>query len=182
MTAIAWYYVWASLLLIVNLCAWASTLFMLPGNWFIVLATALFAFFVRPDDVHGVSWWCVGGLVALAIVGELIEFAAGAVGAAKHGGSRRGMLLAMAGAMAGSLLGATFGSAIPILGTILGAVAGGCGGAFGGAYLGETWKGRIGEERTAISSAALVGRLFGTVGKLVAGLIMVVIATIDTFW
>lgn len=182
MSPVAWYYVWASLLLIVNLCAWASTLFTIPGNWIIVLATALFAYFVRPDDAHGVSWWCVGGLVVLAAVGEAIEFAAGAAGAAKHGGSRRGMLLAIVGAMAGSLLGATFGSAIPVLGTILGAVGGGCAGAFGGAYLGETWKGRTGDERMAVSNAALFGRLFGTVGKLVAGLIMVVVATIDTFW
>jgi uncharacterized protein YqgC (DUF456 family) len=177
-----WYYLWASLLLIVNLCGWASTLVMLPGNWFIVLATALFAFFVRPDDIHGVSWWCVVGLVVLAAIGEAIEFAAGAAGAAKHGGSRRGMLLAIAGAIGGSLLGATLGSGVPILGTILGAVAGGCVGAFGGAYLGETWKGRTGEERMAVSNAALVGRLFGTVGKLIVGLIMVVIATVDSFW
>jgi hypothetical protein len=182
MSPIAWYYVWASLLLIVNLCAWASTLITLPGNWIIVLATALFALFARPDDAHGLNWVCVGGLVALAAVGEAIEFGAGAVGAAKHGGSRRGMLLAMVGAMAGSLLGATFGSSVPILGTIVGAVVGGCLGAFGGAYLGETWKGRTGEERAAVSTAALVGRLFGTVGKLVTGLIMVVIATVDSFW
>lgn len=182
MSPVAWYYVWASLLLIVNLCAWVSTLFTIPGNWIIVVATALFAFFVRPDDAHGVSWWCVGGLVALAAAGEAIELLAGAAGAKKHGGSRRGMLLAIAGAMAGSLLGATFGSTIPVLGTIIGAVGGGCVGAFAGAYLGETWKGRSPEELTAISSAALVGRLFGTVGKLVTGLLMVVIATVDSLW
>ena len=177
-----WYYLWATLLLLVNLCAWGSTVMTLPGNWGIVLATALFAALVRIDSEPGIDWRVVGGVAVLALIAEILEFAAGAAGAAKRGGSRRGMVLAIAGAMLGSLCGAFIGVPIPIVGSMLGALGGGAAGAFGGAYVGEAWKGRTSDEMLAISKAALVGRVLGTVGKLVAGMVMVVIVTVATFF
>jgi len=176
-----WYYIAATLLLLVNLGCWASTLFTLPGNWGIVLATALFAAFVHDDAGHSVGWWTVGVIVGLAALAEVIEVAAGAAGAAKHGGSRRGMILAVAGAMLGSLAGSALGSPIPVVGLIVGALAGGAFGAFGGAWLGETWKGRTSDDRLAISTAALIGRLLGTFAKLLIGVVMIVIAAADSF-
>lgn len=183
MTAEILYYLWATLLLLINVCAWGSTFVTLPGNWFIVAATALFAWLVHPPEGGGIGWWTVGALVALAAIGEVIEFVAGAAGAAKQGGSRRGMVLAIAGSLVGSLAGSVLGTFIPIpvVGTLLGAIGGGAIGAFGGAYAGESWKGKTSEERMAVSTAALVGRLFGTVGKLAVGVVMVVIAAADSF-
>ena len=55
----------------------------------------------------------------------------------------------------------------------------GAAGAFVGAYAGEAWKGRGEEQRIAVSKAAFVGRLLGTVGKLGVGAIMAVIAAAD---
>jgi hypothetical protein len=122
-------------------------------------------------------------VVGLAILGEVIEFAAGAAGAAKSGGSRRGMVLAVAGAMAGSIVGALLGTAIPVplIGNLIGAVLGGAIGAFGGAYTGEYWKGKSESERIAVGRAAMIGRVLGTVGKLGIGAIMVVITAFDAF-
>lgn len=178
-----WYYFWAVLLVIANLGGLTATAFALPGNWAIVGFTALFAWLVHDPSGGGVSWWGVGAIFVLAIVGEIVEFAAGAAGAARSGGSRRGMVLAMAGAMAGSIAGVPIASVlvpIPLVGTIVGAIGGGALGAFGGAYLGEAWKGRSEPERLAVGKAALIGRLFGTVGKLGVGAMMVVIAAADT--
>src|SRR5262245_578708 len=93
-----WYYLWAALFVLVSLCALVATLFMLPGNWIIVGLAALFAWLVHGPEGQGLNWWCVGALAGLAVVGEIIEFAAGAAGAAKSGGSRRGMVLALLGA------------------------------------------------------------------------------------
>lgn len=42
-------------------------------------------------------WWAVGGLVALAGLGELLELLAGAAGAAKLGASRRSIVMSMLG-------------------------------------------------------------------------------------
>lgn len=182
MSSEVWYYIAATVLLLVNLGCWGATLFTLPGNWGIVLATALFAAFVHDDAGHGIGWWTVGVIVGLAALAEVLEVAAGAAGAAKHGGSRRGMILAVIGAMLGSLAGAALGSPIPVVGLIIGALGGGSLGAFLGAWLGETWKGRTSDERLAISTAALTGRLLGTFAKLLIGIVLVVIATVDSFW
>ncbi len=182
------YYLWATLLLLVNLTAWASTLLTLPGNWVILAATAVFAFFYPADsfpadDGHGLTWALVAVIAGLAVLGEVIEFAAGAAGAAKQGASRRAVLLALVGTVFGSLLGAVFGSFIPIplIGTMIGAIGGGAGGAFVGAYLGEWWMGKTSEERLTVSTAAMVGRLLGTFGKLAIGAVMLVIVTVDSF-
>jgi len=178
-----WYYTLAVLLVLLNVCALAANLFTLPGNWFIVALTLLFALLVRLPSGGGMNWWCVGAVAGLAVLGEVLEFAAGAAGAAKSGGSRRGMVLAVGGAMAGSIAGTALGVfiPIPIIGPLIGAVAGGALGAFGGAYAGEAWKGRTESERLAVSRAAMVGRVFGTVGKLGIGAIMVVVTAVDVF-
>lgn len=175
-------YLWAALLLILNTVAWLLTLLSLPGNWLILLFTALFAWLLpeQPDGV-GVSWTIVGVLLVLAVIGEIVEFLAGAAGAAKLGGSRRAVALSVIGAIVGSIGGALIGVPIPIVGPIIGAVGGGGLGAFAGAYAGESWKGRLAEERMAISKAALVGRLLGTLGKLLIGVVMVIVAAVDAF-
>jgi hypothetical protein len=69
---------------------------------------------------------------------------------------------------------------IPVVGTVIGAIGGGALGSFGGAYLGEAWKGREEEHRLAVGKSALIGRLFGTVGKLGIGAMMVVVAAADS--
>ena len=178
----ALYYTCATLLLLCNLGALVGTALALPGNWIIVLLTALFAWLIHDPAGGGISWQCVVAVLVLAIVGEIVEFAAGAAGAARSGGSRRGMVLSLIGAVAGSLIGVAVGVPIPIVGSLVAAVGGGALGAFLGAFLGETWKGRSEEESLAVGKAALVGRLLGTVGKLAIGAVMVVVAAADAFF
>jgi uncharacterized protein YqgC (DUF456 family) len=177
------YYAWALLLLLANVGAWCLNLFMLPGNWTIVAATALFAWLVPTSaDTPQVSWAMVGVLVGLAVLGEVCEFAASAAGAAKQGASRRAIVLSIVGAMAGSMIGMWAGVLIPIpiVGSLIGAVGGGALGAFAGAYLGEHWKGSPADQRHSVAEGAFVGRFFGTFAKLAVGAIMVVVATVDS--
>jgi uncharacterized protein YqgC (DUF456 family) len=176
-----WYHFWAVLFVVLNFCALLTNFITLPGNWFIALLTVLFALLVRGSEGMGLNWWCVGAVIGLAVLGEVIEFAAGAAGAAKSGGSRRGMVLAVVGAMGGSIAGAILGTMIPVplIGNLIGAVLGGAVGAFGGAYAGEYWKGKNESERMAVGKAAMIGRVLGTVGKLGIGAIMMVITAID---
>ncbi|MEX1229661.1 MAG: DUF456 domain-containing protein [Planctomycetaceae bacterium] len=174
-------YLYAILLLIANTLAWLSNVFMLPGNWMLVGVAALYAFFLPEELQPRVSWNVVGVALALAVVGELVEFFAGAAGAAKQGGSRRGVVLAIVGAFVGSLLGAVFALPIPVIGPIIGALGGGAAGAAVGAWIGEAGTGRTHGERLAISKGALFGRLWGTAGKLIIGVIMLVLVTVDSF-
>ena len=175
-------WLWLVLLCAINLVSWLSNLLSLPGNWLIVLATAIYAYFFPEAASSGIGWMGIGVLVALAVLGELIEFVAGAAMAGKRGASRRAMALAVVGTMAGSILGAVFTIPIPIIGPIVGALAGGAGGAFCGAWMGELWKGKSVEERVHVGTGALLGRLLGTSGKLLVGAVMVVVAAVDALY
>src|SRR5689334_15648418 len=105
----AWlYYLWAILFIAACGLAWFTTLFSLPGNWLIVGCAALFAWLLLPD-ARGITWTTVAVLVGLAVLGEVVEFAAGAAGAAKQGASKRGVALAMVGALVGSVAGVAIG-------------------------------------------------------------------------
>lgn len=175
------YVIWAILLSLANVLAWLTLLFALPGTWVIVGLTALFVAFAPPHANFELTWTTVIVAVVLATLGEIIEFIAGAAGAAKQGGSKRGMLLAIGGTMVGSIAGAAIGVPVPLIGPIIGAVGGGAAGAFAGAYLGEAWLGKSSQESFSVGWGALVGRLLGTVGKLAVGAVMVVVIAVDSF-
>ena len=175
------YYTLALLLFVGNLAGFLTNFASLPGNWLIVGGSALFCFFARTSQ-HSLSWYVVGLLLLLAIAGEIIEFAAGTAGAAKHGASRRAMALSVVGSMVGSVLGAIVGMPIPVLGSAIAALFGGALGAAIGATVGEDWKGRDIEGSIQVGAAAFVGRILGTAGKLIVGGIMLVVATVDSIW
>src|SRR5882672_3908446 len=119
MAVISLYYFAAVCLAILCCLAWLSTLLTLPGNWLVVGLAALFAWWFPAEAGRGIAWQTVGIAAALAAVGEAIEFAAGAAGAAKHGASRRAVALSLVGAMAGSLVGLAVGLPIPIFGPLI---------------------------------------------------------------
>jgi uncharacterized protein YqgC (DUF456 family) len=176
------YYLWATLLVMTAVAAWCANLFSMPGNWMTLGLATLFVWLVPVDDTRGISWWTVGVIAVLCVVGEIVEFAAGAAGAAKQGASRRAVMLAIAGTIIGSIAGAIVGIPIPLVGSLLAALGGGAAGAFAGAYIGETWKGSSTEKSLAVSKGALIGRLLGTGGKLAVGALIVMVLAIDAYF
>lgn len=176
------YYGWAVVLFVTNLLAWLSNLINVPGNWLIIICSALFAWLLPAQaDMPGVRWTTIAILIALAVAGELIEFLAGAAGAAQQGTSKRSIVMAIAGAVLGSSIGLAAGLPIPLLGSAVAAIIGGACGAFAGAYLGEAWKGRTHQHTMRAARGAFSGRLWGTVGKLAVGAVMLLIVTFDSF-
>jgi uncharacterized protein len=173
------YYPSAVLLLLLCIAAWLTTLLTVPGNWIVVGLAAGFAWLFPAAADRGITWTTVFVLIGVAVAGEIFEFVASAAGAAKQGASRRAIVLSIVGAMIGSIVGLGVGTPVPIVGSFAMALLGGAAGAFAGAYLGESWKGRSDEERVAAGKGAFVGRLWGTVGKLVAGAIMLAIVAWD---
>jgi uncharacterized protein YqgC (DUF456 family) len=154
------------------------TVLSLPGNWVMVVASAAFAYLAPDGGRFDISWTAVGVLLGLALLGEALEMAAGAVSAARVGGSKRGAALAIVGSMIGAVVGAGAGTAIPIplVGSVIGAVGGACLGALAGAMLGETWKGRALGETWKIGQAAFWGRFLGTVAKVAIASAMTAVA------
>ncbi|MBN2580301.1 MAG: DUF456 domain-containing protein [Pirellulales bacterium] len=167
-------FVWAFLLVLIVLFGWLLTLVGLPGNWLMVAAVIVYALLIPQQSPAGLGWGVVAALVVLAALGELLEFLAGALGAAKAGGSRRGAVLALAGSMVGGIVGLFVGLPIPLVGSLLGAVLLAGAGAFIGAVVGEQWKGRSLDDSCRIGRAAFWGRLLGTAAKTAVGAAMVV--------
>jgi hypothetical protein len=131
------------------------------GNW--VILVAIVGLWLATGLTHfGLMGLLV--MLALAIIGEVLEFALAGYGARRFGGSKGSMVAALVGCLAGAVLGTPW---FPIVGTLLGA----CLGAFGGAALYEYLQ----HEKTAGESfrtgfGAALGKIGGLFAKFLCGL------------
>ncbi len=151
----------------------ALTLATLSGAWLTLLVALLIQWW-RPDTFH---WGTLLAAAILSGLGEVVEFAAGGVGAAGAGGSRRSVALAIVGGVVGAIAG-TFLIPVPIIGTIIGAVigAGAC------AMLGERSKeGRSWRQSWDVGRGAAVGRAMAIVIKTVFAAAVGVLLTVAAF-
>lgn len=149
------------------------TILGLPGNWAILIVTLLFTMFVPPAAGIIIGAPILIGMLILAIIGEVLEFALAAAGLSK-GASPRGAFLALVGSIIGSFFGAGILSFLPIIGTVIGLIFGGALGAMIGAVIGERSLGKDNDESLRLGKIAFWGRLFGSVTKiLIAGIMMV---------
>jgi uncharacterized protein len=166
---------WAVLLGITCIAAWSLNLVSLPGNWVAVAALALYVWLGPQTGRAEIGIPVLGIVFAVAMVGEVIEFMAAALGAKRAGASRRSTLFALMGSMIGAIVGAFVGIPIPAFGSILAAILFGGAGATIGAVYGEWSDGRPWRESWAVGHAAFWGRTFGMLGKLAAGIVIVVV-------
>ncbi len=167
----------AILLIVAALACWALTLLNVPGNWLMVGAAALYAYFVPADARVAIGWTVVATLLALAALGEMLEFLASAAGTTKAGGSVRAAVLALVGSLVGAVFGAVLGLPIPLVGPIFAALLFAGLGAMAGALLGERWAGKNLDASWPVGKAAFWGRLLGTLGKVLVGAVMAAVLT-----
>jgi len=174
-------YVWAAVLAIVNLLLWLLNLLGLPGNWLMIVAATLLAWWQW--DLHksaGEQMFSAATLVivlGLAAAGEVLEFLAGVLGAKAAGGTRRATWGALLGGLIGGVVG-TVAIPIPVLGTLIGA----CGGAALGATVMELSGGRRVRPSVKAGVSAGLGRFLGTFAKMGLGAMIWLIITIASFW
>ncbi len=159
----------ATILSSIALIGWLANVLGMPGNWLIVLSAIGCAWMGPGNGFWSMSWTMVVIIVAVALLGELLEFAASAIGTSRLGGSKRGAVLAIVGSIGGAITGLFFGSVVPIIGNVIASLLLGASGAFFGYILGERWAGKNWEDSIEIGHAAFWGRLLGTVGKAVCG-------------
>jgi hypothetical protein len=169
-------------LVLVCLLAWALNLIALPGNWLAVALIGGYAWLGPDEGRLAIGWPIVATCFALAALGELWEFAAGAFGARRAGGSRRSTLFAVLGSIAGAILGAVVGVPVPIFGSIIAALLFGALGATAGAIYGEWSDGKDWRESWTVGQAAFWGRLLGTAGKFVGGLGIVLLVVVGVLF
>jgi uncharacterized protein YqgC (DUF456 family) len=147
------------IVLLLSLAGIALNIFSLPGNWLMfILALGLSAYhgWARPS-LLGLAM-----LLAILLVGEIIEFVSGLVGARRFGASRAAMWCALVGGIIGAIVG------VPVWG--IGSLLGGIVGSFAGAFLCELIRAqKLGASLWAASGAAL-GRTIGMLAKLACGM------------
>lgn len=163
-------WLWYAVLLCVIVAGLFLNIVGLPGLWLIVVGVVLYAWWF---GFALIGWWTIAIIVALGLLAELVEFAAGAAGSKAAGGTKRGM----AGAIVGGLVGGLVGTAllpIPIVGTIVGSVLG----TFVGSYVIELGINREHGDAMWISYGAAKGRVWGMVFKSVFGVAMGILAAI----
>ena len=170
---------WTVLLIVSVFFFWLIGLLGLPGNWLMLIATAIYALAV-PEAAAESLWWIVLAiLLVLAIAGEAIETLASAHGVRKHGGTKRSALLSFVGAIVGAIAGAILGTGLmPIIGSLIGALLLSSAGALGGAFLGEQWSGRSVDDSLQVGQAAFWARLAGTAAKMVIGCVMLTVVLV----
>lgn len=161
------------LLTLLGILAWAANVLGLPGNWAMVIMSGLSLWLIPETSRSHLGVAVLVAIIVIAVIGEILEFAASAMGASRLGGSKRGAALAIVGSMVGAIAGLFFGTAIPIpiVGNLIGSVVLGAIGAFGGAVAGERWAGKEWDDSFQIGGAAFWGRILGTVGKAACGTI-----------
>ncbi len=155
-----------------------GTVIGLPGNWVLVGGAALAAWGIAPSSMASIPSWSVLFLFVMALVGEGVEFAAGALGVGKLGGAKRSAALAIVGSLIGAIVGMFVGLPIPIVGSLIASVLCGGAGAATGAILGERWKGNNWDGSVEIGFAAFWGKLLGTVGKAICGAVMAAVVIV----
>jgi len=166
---------WAVVLGLTCMVAWALNLLALPGNWVSIGAIAIYVWLGPDDGRAAIGISVLVGAFLLALLGEAIELIAAAMGAKRAGASRRSTLFALIGSFIGAIVGAIVGIPIPAFGSILAAILFGGAGATVGAMYGEWSDGRPWRESWAVGHAAFWGRTFGMLGKLAAGVAIVLL-------
>jgi uncharacterized protein YqgC (DUF456 family) len=182
----------ASLFLLLGGLCVLAVVAQLPGTWVLLALAALIEWgdqLWRPaSDPTTFDTRLLIACLVLALVGELLEFVAAAVGLRRGGGSRAGLWGSFLGGFLGIFLFTPLLAFLPVLGTFLGVLLG----TFGGALVGEFWHQRrqgpgapvVGHARAALRPAswAAVGRILGTTGKVAVAVAMWLALAVSAFW
>lgn len=160
-------YLYALAMLAINLVWLALNLVGLPGNWLMIFTAGLLAWSTWDRGEEMFSSTTLILVVAIALAGEAAEFALSAAGAKKAGSTLWGAVGSIIGAVIGGIAGTVI-IPIPVIGSIVGA----CGGAFAGALALESLTGKPLVHAIHIGKGAAIGRLWGTLAKLAAGVLI----------
>ncbi len=155
----------------------------LPGTWLMLALAAVIEaadrWYLPEGDRQTFGWWVLGAALAVAVIGEIIEFIAGAGGARKGGATSRGMWGALIGGVVGIFVFTPLFFFVPLFGTFFGAVMG----TFVGAIIGEltieqsTVRGTV---KPAVW--ATIGRVVGTTSKVGIAMAMWLALSVSAFW
>ncbi|MCI0455295.1 MAG: DUF456 domain-containing protein [Candidatus Dadabacteria bacterium] len=146
-----------------------SLIFGLPGNFIILADSILYGWY---GEFKEITYKVILILIALTILGEVIEYVLGIVGAKKRGASKGAIIASIAGGIVGAIICAPFLFGI---GSLIGAFLG----AFAGAFLIEYYQGKGVNQAMESGWGALLGRVGGAITKGFIGVMMIIITVVS---
>lgn len=157
----------AAVLILVS-CTVAGLLLVplgLPGLWVMALGGLAHGWLT---GFRSVTPWIIALVIALALLGEIVEAWAGFRVARRYGGSGR----AAWGALLGGVAGAIVGVPVPLLGSVLGGFVG----SFVGAAVLEYSRARRAGAAVGAGWGAVLGRAAAAAAKMALGVVIAVVA------
>jgi uncharacterized protein YqgC (DUF456 family) len=153
----------------------------LPGTWILLAAALLVELgdgLYAADGTESIGWRTLAVALGLALLGELVEFVAGAVGVRQGGGTRRGVWGSILGGLAGFVLFTPLLAFVPFFGAFVGVLLG----TFAGAFIGEVTGVRA-QGSGALKPAvwATLGRIAGTMGKVAIATAIWIVLSVSAF-
>jgi len=148
------------------------TLIGLPGNLIIFLGALGYGYW---EHFTHFSTTFLLLLFGIFILGEAVEFLAGAMGAKKEHASGQAVIAAILGAILGGIIGTGL---LPFIGTILGAMLG----AFSASFLAELAHSGDAEKSRRVAISVAIGQITGMMFKLVVALGMVAAVALKLPW
>jgi len=155
--------------LVVALGGLVSLIFGLPGNFIILADSLLYGWY---GGFKEITYKVTLILIILLILGEVLEYGLGILGAKKRGASKVAIIASILGGIVGAIIGAPF---IFGIGSIIGAFLG----AFGGAFLLEYLQGKGVDQAIESGWGAFLGRVGGAISKGFIGIMMIIIAIVS---
>jgi hypothetical protein len=159
-------------LMIIILLGAGVTLIGLPGNLLIFLSALGYGYWEHFTHLNSTFLLLLFGIFVL---GEVVEFLAGALGAKREHGSGQAVAAAIFGAVLGGIAGTGL---LPLVGTILGAMLG----AFIASFLAEFAHSGDVEKSRRVAVSVAIGQITGMLFKLVVALGMAAAVALKLPW
>ena len=131
----------------------------------------IYSWLTPSESPYAFGYLVVIIIFIFAVIGEILEFFTSAISTKRAGGSKRGMWFSIIGSVVGSLAGIFIGIPIPIIGSLIAALLFSGAGALLGAYYGERVEGRNAQEAWKVGISSFVGRVLGSMFKILCGFI-----------
>ena len=162
---------WALVCLLVFVISLGLNASGAPGNWIMLGVSILYSWLMPNESPYDFGIVVILFVLIIAIIGEILEFFTSAISTKRAGGSKRGMWFSIIGSVVGSLAGIFIGIPIPIIGSLIAALLFSGAGALLGAYYGERVEGRNAQEAWKVGISSFVGRVLGSMFKILCGFI-----------
>jgi uncharacterized protein YqgC (DUF456 family) len=161
-----------TVVIVLLLAGMGLTALGLPGNLLIFVTALAYGYY---DGFVHIGYTFLFNLLGILLLGELVEFIAGAYGAKRERASKRATVAAVFGAILGGIVGTGL---LPVIGSLLGAMCG----SFIVSFVAEYTKTGDMEKSQRVAKSVMTGQMIGMIVKFAIGIGMLVAVISQMPW